>query len=181
MVVVEGATLEAFVTGPITMLIIGVLLNIVGLGIFCRALFTLAIHALPLFLGVTAGIYSIQVGADPFGAIAVGLVTGGFTLVLARYACSVARSPIVRLVIGLLFAVPAACAGYEVIVALAHIGIPSEWWRDSFAILGAVVVGSTAWARVSIPTEPALRPGVALVPAQTADWGDDLGQVTPRV
>jgi hypothetical protein len=34
-VVVEGATLATFVTGTITMLIIGILLNIVGLGIFC--------------------------------------------------------------------------------------------------------------------------------------------------
>jgi hypothetical protein len=34
-VVVEGATLATLVTGTITMLIIGVLLNIVGLGVFC--------------------------------------------------------------------------------------------------------------------------------------------------
>jgi hypothetical protein len=41
-VVVEGATLATFVTGIITMLFIGVLLNIVGLGLFCWALFALA-------------------------------------------------------------------------------------------------------------------------------------------
>jgi len=52
-VVVEGARLATFVTGAITMLIIGVLLNIVGLGIFCWALFALAIHALPFFVGMT--------------------------------------------------------------------------------------------------------------------------------
>ncbi len=33
-------------------------------------------------------------------------------------------------------------------------------------MLGAIAVGSTAWARVSILTEPALRPGIALGPAQ---------------
>jgi hypothetical protein len=44
-VVVEGATLATFVTGTITMLIIGVLLNVVGLGIFCWAVFALATHA----------------------------------------------------------------------------------------------------------------------------------------
>jgi hypothetical protein len=47
---VEGATLATFVTGPITMIIIGVLLNVVGLGVFCWALFALAIHALPFFV-----------------------------------------------------------------------------------------------------------------------------------
>jgi hypothetical protein len=165
-VVVEGATLATFVAGTVTMLIIGILLNIVGLGIFCWALFALATHALPFFVGMTAGIYSSRAGAGPFGAIVVGFVTGGFALVLGRYAISVARSPNVRLVIGLPFAVPAAYAGYDVTLALAHMGIPSEWWRQSFAMLGAVAVGSTAWARVSIPTEPALRPGVAFGPAQ---------------
>src|SRR5258707_14315301 len=141
------------------MLIIGVLLNIVGLGIFCWALFALATHALPFFVGMTVGIYSFQAGAGPDGAIVVGFVTGGFTLVLGQYIFSVARSPIVRLLIRLLFAVPAARAGYDVTLALAHFGIPQEWWRESFAMLGAIAVGSTAWARVSIFTQPARSPG----------------------
>jgi hypothetical protein len=66
-VVVEGATLATFVTGTITMLIIGVLLNIVGLGIFCWALFALATHALPFFVATTVGIYSFleQVRSAP--------------------------------------------------------------------------------------------------------------------
>jgi hypothetical protein len=50
MVVVEGATLATFVTGTITMLIIGILLNIAGLGLFCWAVFTLAVYAVPLFV-----------------------------------------------------------------------------------------------------------------------------------
>jgi 1,4-dihydroxy-2-naphthoate octaprenyltransferase len=167
MVVVEGATPATPVTGAITMIIVGILLNVVGLGVICWALFTLAIHALPVFVGITAGIYTYQTGAGPLGAIVVGFVAGGFTLVLGQYAFSAARTPFVRLVIGLLFAVPAARAGYDVTLALAHIGIPSGWWRDSFAMLGAITVGCTAWARVSILTEPALGGGVALGPAQS--------------
>jgi hypothetical protein len=64
-VVVEGATL------PTTMIIIGVLLNVVGLGVFCWALFALAIHALPFFVGIAAAIYTYQTGAGPLGAIIV--------------------------------------------------------------------------------------------------------------
>lgn len=148
------------------MIIAGILLNVVGLGAFCWALFALAIHALPFFVGMTAGIYAYQTGAGPLGAIVVGFVAGGFTLVLGQYAFSATRTPIVRLVIGLLFAVPAARAGHDVTLALAHIGIPSGGWRESFAMLGAIAVGSTAWARVSTLTEPALGGGVALGPAQ---------------
>ena len=175
MVVVEGATVATFVTGTITMLIIGVLLNMVGLGIFCWALFALATHALPFFVGMTVGIFSFQAGAGPFGAIVVGLVTAGFTFVAGRYAFSVARSPIGRLVIGLLFAVPAARAGYDVTLALTHLGIPSEWWRESFAVLGAIAVGGIAWANVSMQTDPALRPGAALSPIQSPNGATTTG------
>ena len=175
MVVVEGATPATFVTGPITMIIIGVLLNIVGLGVFCWALFALAIHALPFFVGTTAGIYSYQTGADPLGAIIVGFVAGGFTLVVGQYAFSVVRSPIVRLVVGLLFALPAARAGYDATLALAHIAVPSEWWRESFAMLGAIAVGSTAWVRVSMQTDPALRSGVALGTIQSPNGARTTG------
>jgi hypothetical protein len=174
-VVVEGATLATFVTGTITMLIIGVLLNIVGLGIFCWALFALATHALPFFVGMTVGIHSFQAGAGPFGAIVVGFVAAGFTFVGGRYAFSVARSPIVRLVIGLLFAVPAAHAGYSVTLALAHLGIPSEWWRESLAVLGAIAVGGIAWAKVSMQIDPALRPGATLSPSQPPNGATTAG------
>jgi hypothetical protein len=126
MVVVEGATLVTFVTGTITMFIIGFLLNIVGLGVFCWALFALATHALPFFVGMTVGIYSFQAGAGPFGAIVVGFVTAGFTLVVGQYAFSVARSPMVRLVVGLLVAAPAAYAGYHVTLALAQLAFPKN-------------------------------------------------------
>jgi len=173
-VVVEGATLATFVTGTITMLIIGVLLNIVGLGIFCWALFALATHALPFFVGMTVGIYSFQAGAGPF-AIVVGFVAAGFTFVVGRYTFSVARSQIIRLVIGLLFAVPAAPAGYSVTLALAHLGIPSESWRESFAVLGAIALGGIAWANVSMQTYPALRPGAALSPIHSPNGATTAG------
>ena len=170
-VVVEGATLATFVTGTITMLIIGILLNIVGLGIFCWALFALATHALPFFVGMTVGIYSFQVGAGPFGAIVVGFVAGSTTLVAGQFAFSVARSPIVRLVVGLLFALPAARAGYDVTLAFAHIGVPSEWWREAFAVVGAITVGGTAWARMSIVGNPASREVVLRRSHLSRPWG----------
>jgi hypothetical protein len=169
-VVVEGATLATFVTGTITMLIIGILLNIVGLGIFCWALFALATHALPFFVGMTVGIYSFQVGAGPFGAIVVGFVAGSTTLVAGQFAFSVARSPIVRLVVGLLFALPAACAGYDVTLAFAHIGVPYGWWREAFAVVGAITVGGTAWARMSIVGTP-LREVVLRRSHLSRPWG----------
>ncbi len=157
------------------MLIVGILLNVVGLGVLCWALFTLAVHALPFLVGATAGIYSFQIGMGPFGAIVIGFIVTCCTLVVGRYAFSVVRAPVVRLLIGLLFAVPAARAGYDMTFALSRIGIPSEWWRESFAMLGAIAVACTAWARVSMRTDPALRPGVALSPNQSPNGAMTAG------
>jgi len=86
--------------------------------------------------------------------------------VIGQYAFSAARHPIVRLVIGLLFAVPAAYAGYDVTLALAQFGIPQEWGQEAFAVVSAIIVGGTAWARLSMQTDHALRPGAALSPMQ---------------
>jgi hypothetical protein len=45
-VVVEGPSPATSVTGAITMLFVGFIFTVVGLGVFCSALFTLAVHAL---------------------------------------------------------------------------------------------------------------------------------------
>jgi hypothetical protein len=174
-VVVEGAIPATPVTGAITMIIVGILLNVVGLGVFCWALFTLAIHALPFFVGLTAGIYSFQAGMGLLGAIVIGFIVACCSLAGGRYAFSVVRGPVVRLLIGLLFGVPAARAGYDVTLAFAHIGIPSEWWRESFAMLGAIAVGCTAWARMSMQTDPALRRGVTLSLDQSPNGATTAG------
>jgi hypothetical protein len=179
--VVEGATPATPVTGAITMLIVGILLNIVGLGVLCWALLTLAVHALPFFVGMIAGLYAYQNGVGPFGAIVVGFAAASFTLVVGQYAFSVARSPVIRPVIGLLFALPGARAGYDATLGLAHIGAPSGWWREAFAIFGAIIVGCTAWARVSILTGLAPGGGATLSPAQSPIGRSEQGRVTPRV
>ena len=174
-VVVEGATLATLIMGTITMIIIGILLNVVGLGAFCWALFGLATHALPFFVGMTVGIYTFQAGAGPFGAIVVGIVAAGFTHVVGQYAFSVARSPIVRLVIGLLFAIPAARAGFDVTLNLAQFGIPQEWWREAFAVVTAIIVWGSAWARLSMQTDSALGPGAVLSPMQPPSGATTTG------
>jgi hypothetical protein len=148
------------------MLIVGIILNIVGLGVFCWALFALAIHALPFFVGMTTAIYAYQAGAGPFAAVVTGFVVAGFTFVLGQYAFSNAPSRIVRFVVGLLFAAPAAWAGYHVTLALSQICIPSASRQVVFALIGGIIVGGTAWARLSILDEPAPRGGVAPGPVE---------------
>ena len=48
--VVEGATVTSFVTEVTTMLVIGLILSMFGIGLFCWLIFTLAVYALPFFV-----------------------------------------------------------------------------------------------------------------------------------
>jgi hypothetical protein len=50
-------------------------------------------------------------------------------------------------------------------LGLAHIGVPSEGWRETFAVVGAILVGGTAWARMMLFVPPRAERRVAGGPA----------------
>jgi len=45
-------------------------------------------------------------------------------------------------------------AGYHTVLGLSQIGVPSLLWREVFAWIGAIMIGRTAWARMTILAEP---------------------------
>jgi hypothetical protein len=130
-------------------LALGIVLNIIGLGFFCWVLLTLAIYALPFFVGMTAGLYAHGAGAGPFGAIVLGLLAAAFTLVIGQTIFSLVRTPVLRIAVALMSAVPAALAGYYATFRLSGLTITSVPWRQVFAVIGAVVIGVTVWARLA--------------------------------
>jgi hypothetical protein len=131
------------------MIILGIVLIIAGISFLCLLLFTLAVYALPFFAGLTAGLAAYHSGAGVVGAIIVAVLAGIATFALAQVAFARARRPLVRAAIGLLYAAPAAIAGYEATLGLARIAIPSEGWRQSIAGVGALLVAGWAWARLA--------------------------------
>jgi len=136
------------------MIIIGIILSAFAIGFFCWLLFTLAIYAVPFFAAMTAGIAAFHGGAGAIGATAVGVVTGIVTLTAGQLAFAVARSPFIRAAIALLFAAPAAVAGYHATLALVHVGVSSPGWAEVFAAIGGIFVGTTAWARMTLLADP---------------------------
>jgi hypothetical protein len=97
----------------------------------------------------------------PIGAIIVGAVTGAVTLLLGQVALATVRSPLIRGTIALLFAVPAALAGYHAALGLAHVAIPGEGWQDAMAVAAAIIVASTALLRMTLFSSNELGYGVA--------------------
>lgn len=142
------------------MIILGIVLSI---GVVCWLLFTLAVYALPFFAGLTVGFAAYHTGSGVIGAIIVAVLAGAAVLAIGQIAFRAARTRFARAAIGLLFAIPAAVAGYHATLGLAHIGIPSEGWRQVFAVAGGVLVGGAAWTRMTLFTPPGrTERGVAL-------------------
>jgi hypothetical protein len=132
------------------MLIIGIVLAFIALAYLCWVLFALAVYALPFFAGLSAGLAAYHSGSGPIGAIIVGVVTGAVTLLLGQVAFAKVRSSLIRIVVALFFAAPAALAGYHAALGLAYVAIAGEGWRDAMAIAGAIIAAVTAWARIAL-------------------------------
>jgi hypothetical protein len=157
--VVEGAIRQTCVSEASTMIVIGIILSFVSLVFMCWLLFSLAVQALPVFIAFAAGLAAYRSGSGEIGAFLVALIAGALTLASGQIAVGAFRSPLIRSAIALVFAVPAAMAGYHAALGLAQLGVPAELWQQAFALFGAVAVGATAWARLVFPNPPEAAPG----------------------
>ena len=136
------------------MLVLGPILSVFAVGFFCWLLFTLAIYALPLFVGIAAAFAAYHHGAGLLGASLVAILCGCTTLAVGQLAFALVASPIIRAAIALVFAVPAAVAGYSAAFGLAHIGITSLSWCTALGVIGAIFTGATAFARMALFAPP---------------------------
>jgi hypothetical protein len=140
------------------MIVIGIILSFISLVFLCWLLFALAVQALPVFVAFAAGLAAYHSGSGEIGAFLVGLIAGALTFAAGQIAVAAFRSPLIRTAIALVFALPAAMAGYHAALGLAQLGVPAELWQQAFALIGAVAVGATAWARLALPNRPETGP-----------------------
>jgi hypothetical protein len=154
---------ELYLTETATMIVVGPLLVLVGIGFFCGLPFTLAVFALPFFLGLTIGIWAFQTGAGVLDGIVIGLVAGGATFGVGQFALAFIPCTWLRLLIILLFVPPATVAGYSATHGLAQMATPSATWQMIFLVIGAIAVSVTAFVRFTGMTAPGpAGQGVAL-------------------
>lgn len=173
-VVVEGATHKPM-EGATTMLALGLVLNTLGIGLFCWAIFALAVHALPFFVALNVGMIAFHGGAGLLGALLVGIGSGALMLVVGQFTLAASRSVISRILVAAAFSIPAGVAGYQVALALSHIGMASPAWRQVFACMGAVCACCTAWVRLNVlaetcPLEPNGQAAKPSQPAPATGW-----------
>jgi hypothetical protein len=73
------------------MIILGIILSVFAIAFFCWLLFTLAVYALPFFVGMTAAFYAYHHG---YGVLGAGIVASrSCALALRLFSPSRRRSP----------------------------------------------------------------------------------------
>ncbi|MEM9813418.1 MAG: hypothetical protein AAF913_12165 [Pseudomonadota bacterium] len=120
-----------------------------GLGALCWILFNLAVYALPFAIGLTSGMYLYETGQGVFLSIIAGLFIGALVAAFGEFAFDRIRSAPLKLAIGLIYAVPAGIAGFHAAKVFAEVGSEGSVTITILSWFGALVVGGTAWARVS--------------------------------
>ena len=94
------------------------------------------------------------------GAFIVGFLVSGATLALGQIAFATSHTLLIRAIIGLLYAVPATIAGYQLSFALAGLGMSRDGWQMAFAVVGGVLAGFTAFSRMALFAPPSDGQGI---------------------
>jgi hypothetical protein len=131
------------------MIIFAILASLAAIGLLCWLLFTLAVFALPAFVGVTVGAWAHGTGAGIPGAILVGAIAAAITLAVGDLLITFARPMWLKLVVTAAFVAPAAIAGFHATHGIVKHLMPSDVWQIAFSIIGAIAVGITSIMRVA--------------------------------
>lgn len=118
-------------------------------GALAALAYALATYALPVMVAVAMARFAYATGAGLIGAGLAGIRAGAAFFGLLTYLFATLRSPIPRLFIALVFASPAAIAGYVLVHGVAREAVPSELWRQPFCLAGGSLVGLSALARLA--------------------------------
>lgn len=124
-------------------------MSVALVALLCVLAYTLAIYALPFFVGLAAAQFAYQTGSGLIGAALVGLFSAGVAFGVLAVLFETIRSPAIRLIVALIFAAPAAVAGYALVYGITREAVPSEIWRQIFCVVGGGCVGIAAWTRLA--------------------------------
>lgn len=129
------------------------LMSVALIAILCVVAYTLATYALPFTLGLAAARLAYDTGSGMLGAGLIGLVAGAASFGVLAVLFATLRPPILRIIVALVFAAPAAIAGYMLVHGVTHESVPSEIWRQIFCVVGGALVGASALTRLAAPLD----------------------------
>ncbi|RIA46745.1 hypothetical protein DFR49_1300 [Hephaestia caeni] len=128
--------------------------------------FSLAIYALPFWAGVTTAFFMHNHGQGLIASILGGFGVAILVLAGGQVLFSTVRSPLARLGLALLYAVPAGIAGYHAVYGIGSMAIGAGAIVTILSWIGAFVIAAAAWRRLTTldvatsPTQPTATPSV---------------------
>lgn len=122
--------------------------------VLCVLAYRLATYALPFMAALAAARFAHGTGAGLIGAGLVGLVAAVASFGILAFLFAAARAPILRLAVAIVFAAPAAVAGYALVHGVTGEAVPSSVWRQIFCLAGGAVTGLSAFARLAASASP---------------------------
>lgn len=81
-------------------------------------------------IGLTAAQFAYQTGSGLIGAGLVELFSAGVAFGILAGLFEIIRSPLLRLIVALIFAAPAAVAGYALVHGITKEAVPFDIWRQ---------------------------------------------------
>lgn len=117
------------------------LISLVALLAFCALLYFCAVYIVPFAVGIWVAFWAIHAGSGEIGGFAIGAVGGIALFLIGKVIFQTSRSPAVRLLIAMAFAIPAAIAGFSIVQQLWPLVMTQTDWRY---IVGVVAATTTA-------------------------------------
>jgi hypothetical protein len=117
----------------------------------CWLAFQTTVYAVPFALGVSAGAYAYRTGAGEVAAFGIGIAIGVLSWAMAQRLFLLAPNRSWRAALALLFALPAAYAGYHAALWIVGDSVAAPLWQNTLALAAALAVGATAAFRLANP------------------------------
>lgn len=100
------------------------LMSVVLIAMLSVLAYSLAVYALPFMLGLTAAQFVYQTGSGLIGAGLDGVLAAGVAFGILALLFDTLRQPVLRLIMALTFAAPAAVAGYALVYGVTRDAVP---------------------------------------------------------
>lgn len=131
-------------------------------------LFHLATYALPVGAGITLAFWMRDHDYGYLAAILGGLTAGIAILLVGQFLFALIRSPVLRLALLLVFAVPAGLAGYHAVRGVMGLAIDPGMALSLLSWTGGIAIAFTAWTRLARGAASGPASPIPAPPAVTA-------------
>jgi hypothetical protein len=133
------------------------LIGLVALLAFCALLYFCAVYIVPFAVGVWVAFWAIHAGSGEIGGFAIGAVAGVALFLIGKVIFQTSRSSTVRWLVAIVFAIPAAIAGFNLVQQIWPLVMTSTPWQYIVGAIAAVATGGTIVIRlggVRLPSGP---------------------------